>query len=282
MRSTCRAGGFAGALVFVLLSIGVANRAPAETLEAIPLQHRLADELLPILQPLLPPGTALTGAGDVLLVRADTATVQQLRAAVAALDRPPRQLLITVGQATDRSVDQASVRGSATIGTDDVQVGVNQPPSPHTGAQVAVQARRDQLQIQDVSSVRTLEGREAYVALTTSQPFTTTISRRAHGVDVQTVTDYEAERGFFATPRLNGDRVMLEISPRQQRLITSPRDARVATQTLTTSVSGRLGEWIELGGIAERDARGTTWLMVWGARSELTQYSAWVKVEELR
>ena len=257
----------------------------AESLEAIPLQHRLAEELIPILEPLLPPGAALTGTGDVLLVRADAATLQQVRAALATLDRPPRQLLITVGQSTGRSAREASVRGSATIGSGDVQVGVNRPPATEPGARVEVQDRQDRTDIRSVSSVRALEGHEAYVAVGESRPFTSTSTAgggrhgQAYG---QTTQHREVQTGFFATPRVSGDRVTLEISPTQQRFGSGPRPAAVATQTLTTTVSGRLGEWIELGGVDDSRRGGTTGLIAWGTRTELTQYAAWVKVDEVQ
>lgn len=273
------------ALVFVLATTGGATRLRAETLEAIPLQYRLAEELLPILRPLLPADAALTGTGDVLLVRADAATLQQLRDAVATLDRPPRQLLITVGQATTGTTDAASVRGSATIGTGDVQAGVNGPPAPDAGARATVQARGDRIEVRDVASVRALEGRETWVALTTSRPFTSTstIHDGRHGVtQVHTVGRQDARTGFFATPRLRGDHVVLEISPSQQRLGTRGGDATLETRGLNTTVSGRLGEWIELGGVEASGTDGTTGLLMWGRRSDLTQYSAWVKVEEVR
>ena len=89
----------------------------------------MAEELLPILQPLVPPGSAITGTGNVLFVRADAATLRQVRDAVASLDRAPRQLLITVGQAMGAQGSGTSVRGSGTIGSGDVQVGVNRPPA---------------------------------------------------------------------------------------------------------------------------------------------------------
>ena len=273
------------ACVLALLTSGVPPRLSAESLEAIPLQHRLAEELIPILEPLLPPGAALTGAGDVLLVRADAATLQQVRAALATLDRPPRQLLITVGQSTGRSAREVGVRGSATIGSGDVQVGVNRPPATEPGARVEVQDRQDRTDIRNVSSVRALDGHEVYVAAGESRTLTSTSTVGGGRHDPQhgqTTRHREVQTGFFATPRVSGDRVTLEISPTQQQFGSGPRPAVVATQTLTTMVSGRLGDWIELGGVDDSRRGGTTGLVTWGTRTELTQYAAWVKVEELR
>ena len=149
---------------------------------------------------------------------------------------------------------------------------------------MTVRAGRDQIELHDVSSVRAIEGRETYVALTTSRPFTSTstIPDGRHGVtQVYAVGQQDAQTGFLATPRLSGDRVTLEIASSQQRLGRGGHDANVATQTLTTTVSGQLGEWIELGGVAATAADGTTGVLTWDARSDLTHYSAWVKVDEV-
>lgn len=257
----------------------------AEVLEAIPLQYRLAEELVPLLQPLLPPGAAVTGTGDVLLVRGDAATLRQVREALATLDRAPRQLLITVGQATDATRQSSGGHGSATIGSGDVQVGVNRPPGAGSGAQVTVHDHATRADVRSTSNVRALEGREVYVSVGESRPVTTTtvVGGDRHRPIVSQATDYrDARSGFYATPRVNGDRVTLEISPTQQAFARNAPAGTVATQTLHTTVSGRLGEWLELGGVAD-DRRGEdSGLITWGTRSELTRYSAWVKVEEIR
>ncbi len=256
----------------------------AETLESIPLQYRTAEDLLPILQPLVPQGSVITGTGAVLLVRADAATLQQLREAVASLDRAPRQLLITVGQGMNAQGRGTSVHGSGTIGTGDVQVGVNRPPAPDASGQVVIRSGAASDGARNVSSVRALEGYETYIAMGQSRPFTsTTVSGGGfHPPFVSQSTEFrDVQTGFYATPRVAGDRVTLEISPRQQRLTGDGRHAPVTTGGVTTTVTGRLGEWIQLGGTIEDAAGSNSGLVTWGTRSDLTQYTAWVKVEEV-
>ncbi len=266
------------ALAF-LLACCTAGAAGADALEAIPLQFRLAEDVIPILQPLLPAGAALTGAGDVLLIRADEATIQQVRSALATIDRAPRQLLITVGQATGSVTRRAGVTGSGTVAAGDVHVGVNRPPARESGARVVVQGQATRDDIRSTATVTTLEGREAYIAVGESRPFTSTSVMQG----VQRVgSDRDVQTGFFATPRVRGDRVTLEISPTQQHLATGTRSGAVATGTLTTTVSGRLGEWIELGGVDGTREGHATGIVTWGARSDLTRYSAWVKVDEVQ
>lgn len=289
-RSGGRAGGTLRASFTLPLALFAFASVHAEALETIPLRYRLAEDLLPVLQPLLPPGAALTGTGDMLLVRADAATITQIRAAVASLDRAPRQLLITVGQVASTQDGGTSVRGSGTISTGDVQVGINERPQSQDGARVTVRHGTASDALRDVASVRTLEGHETYIALGQSRPFTST-SVTQPGIYPPVIsrsTEYrDVQSGFYATPRLNGDRVTLEISPRQQRMTNERQDtltnnAVIGSGSITTTVSGRLGEWIEIGGASTASSGGTRGAVTWGTRSDLTQYSAWVKVDELR
>jgi hypothetical protein len=277
----------AGLACALLLALSAASQLRAESLESITLRYRTAEELLPVLQPLVPPGAALTGSGDLLLVRADAAVVQQLRAAVATLDRAPRQLLITVGQAMNTRGAGTSVRGSGTLASGNVQVGVNSLPQPTTSGQVVVRSGTTSDEMRTMASVRALEGHESYIALGQSRPFTSTTvvgGGRHYPPVVSQATDYrEAQSGFYATPRVNGDRVTLEVSPSQQRFTgNSPRDGSVMTGSVATTVTGRLGEWLEIGGTTETGGGSQSGIINWGTRSDLTQYSAWIKVEEIR
>ena len=287
MRHAARSAFVALALCAVItgVTLAVAPVVQAQSLATIPLQYRTAEDLLPILQALVPQGATITGTGDMLFVRADPATLGQVREAVASLDRAPRQLLITVGQVTNAEGSGTSVHGSGTIGSGDVQVGVNRPPQASTGGQVVVRDRTASENLRNVSSVRALEGYETYVALGQSRPFTsTTVTGGAYyPPSVSQSTGFrDVQTGFYATPRLSGDRVTLEISTRQQRVTTAARNAPVTTGSLTTTVTGRLGEWMRIGGAVEDTDGASGGLVTWGTRADLTQYSAWVKVDEVR
>ena len=88
----------------------------AEEMQVINLKNRHADEILPILQPLVASGGVLTGSDNVLFVRTSAGNFAEIQQAVATLDRAPRQLLISVGQGNAGDGSSAGVRGSATIG----------------------------------------------------------------------------------------------------------------------------------------------------------------------
>jgi uncharacterized Zn-binding protein involved in type VI secretion len=119
--------------------------------------------------------------------------------------------------------------------------------------------------------------------------------------------------GFYATARIVGDEVVLDISPRQQQFrsttgsgsaaVTNGRVSRtidgrpavtsggrvveantgpvVETAGLSSTVRGRLGEWFELGAVQGASSGETAGLLVWGRRTASSQYSAWVRVDEV-
>jgi hypothetical protein len=267
-------------LVFALASLLLATIGRAQDLQVIELRHRLADEIIPIVTPLLEPGGALTGADRQLLVRTSPANFAQIQAAVAAIDRELRQLRITVGQGTISSEDTAEVRGSATIGDDDVRVGVNRPPGSSSGAEVQARMRSLDSNLHDISTVQTLEGSETFIFVGRSVPIRSTeVLPGRHGPVVQRSTTFEdVASGFCGTARLNGDTVVLEISPRQQRYATE-RNGVVESRGMTSTVTGRLGEWMELGAVSQTDSDASTGILVWGRRTGQSEYAAWVRVE---
>jgi hypothetical protein len=58
---------------------------------------------------------------------------------------------------------------------------------------------------------------------------------------------YDASNGFYVVPRVNGDYLTLEIHQRNDR--PGMRGGVMITQSADTFVQGRLGEWIDLGGV---------------------------------
>jgi type II secretory pathway component GspD/PulD (secretin) len=108
------------------------------------------------------------------------------------------------------------------------------------------------------------------------------VVRGPYGTQVVETVEYrDTATGFQVLPRLNADQVFLDILP--QREVSSAAGAgRVDLQRLSTTVSGRLGEWIDLGGagrsIDERDS-----VLLGRATSRgAEQRRVLVRVEELR
>jgi hypothetical protein len=99
-----------------------------------------------------------------------------------------------------------------------------------------------------------LEGSSAYIRVGESRPVPSrqVVRTVINGQIVDRVvegTEYrDAATGFSVRPRLQGDIVTLDINP-QRDSFDDRRRGTVNVQQVTTTVSGRIGEWIDLGGM---------------------------------
>jgi hypothetical protein len=221
-------------------------------LEVIQLQHRPAADLLPILRPMLVEGASMTGTGFQLIVRTTPENLAELRGILATLDSAPKQLLVTVKQVADRS----ELGSDVSIGAN-VHIGehgrVILPGGGVTGRDnVTLRARGTAARGDDADtqSVRVLEGGDAYIQIGQSVPV---LERTEHYNGYSSYTQdniayKDVTRGFYVRPQLNGDTVTVEINPHRDRLSTTQGGA-IDTQSMHTTVTGRLGEWLEIGGI---------------------------------
>ena len=252
---------------WLLLAL-LATQLWAQGLQVIELQHRTAEDVLPVLQPLLKQGDALTGSEYRLFVRTDAATLTQIRGVLAQLDRKPRQLWISVRRATRSSMEQESTAGSVRLGTDGA-----------SGTVIATQGH-DAQRCGGIASVQVSEGNSAFIGTGQSIPVVTSVfagggRRGIAGVS----TGYrDLNSGVLVTPRISGDNVILEIEQQHQEPASGGNTVR--SFALTTQVQGRLNEWISLGAVDQSQvSRGTGTLSRQYSTSD-DSTSLWVKIEE--
>lgn len=276
------------AALFCLLALGGLARAE-DTVEVIPLQHRAAEEVIPQLQPFLEPGGVLTGMRGNLILRASPANRAQIKQALAALDVAPRQLTITVRQSLDRTRAQQSFGVHGRVDTDSVDITV--PPSGRGGAQVDIESSNTRLgarlgdrslnQVSRVSQhVRVTDGGRAIIQASVELPLTLReIVDGPYGRIVrESVVFYSTGSGFYVAPQVVGDRVTLEIHPVQQSF-DAASSRQVVGQELRTTLSGRLGEWITIGGGDTQEQQNHRRLLGTGQRSTRESRQVWLKVD---
>lgn len=265
----------------------------AQQVEIIELRHRTVEDVLPVLEPLVEPGGALSGMNGHLIVRTSPGNLQELRKVLSVIDRPARQLLIRVSQTrkTSGATRSLGVAGAVEVG-DDVRVVAPGGRVPG-GAGVEVRSGGSAAGVygQDVRRsassgadqfVRVMDGGEAFIRVGRSLavPFRR-VEMRPGGVRASLGVVYvDIGQGFSAVPRLSGDRVTIEISPQFDSLAGRGRD--VETQSLSTTVTGRLGEWIELGGGASRTEENTGSPTGAATQEMRDTRSVWLLVEEVR
>ncbi len=272
--------------MYFFMAIVVAAGAARGELEIIPLRHRTVDQVLPVLQPLVEPGGVLTGQNNQLIVRTSAQNLAEIRRVLESIDTPQRRLMISVRFGADLRASGQGVDVRGTIRSGDVAVSNERVPSNDT--RIALRARSDEANLSEQvdQRIQVLEGGHAFIATGESRPIRQgAVTVTPHGRTVTQGTAFqEASTGFEVVPRLSGDRVMLEIAPRRETFgaAAGRGGARtVQSQRAATTVSARLGEWFEIGGVGESSETSASGIGSRRAASATSGRRIWVRVDEV-
>src|SRR5689334_19769610 len=105
--------------------------------EVIPLKYRMAEEVIPALQPLLVQEGSLSGLRGQLVLRTTPSNLRDIQRVLATIDVPPKRLLVSVAQATLSDTRRRGIELSGTLRADD-QLRMTLPgtvPMPRDGVQ---------------------------------------------------------------------------------------------------------------------------------------------------
>ncbi|MDQ5877459.1 MAG: hypothetical protein QG638_190 [Pseudomonadota bacterium] len=265
-----------------------------QEMEIIPLKNRTVDQVMPVIRPLVEPGGALSGMNNQLILRASRKNREEIKRALAALDTPARTLIIRVTQNRDAAMNRSGAEAFGSVGNDHARVTQSPTGVASSGGTVVIR-RGDSVvggQVVETRSTRTasaaqsvqvVEGGKAFINVGQSVPLP--MRQVVVGPGGAIVTDSVVYRdigqGFYAEPRLAGDRVTLEISPQ----FDTPGNTGYGsanTQRLSTTVSGRIGEWIELGGSGQQAAGSNRGNLSVGTSDVRDNRSVWLLVEEVK
>lgn len=257
-------------LLFVLLS---AHAQAGDSIKMIPLQSRSAEELMPLIRPLLDPSEALSGTGYQLIVRATPERHEEIQALVAQLDQAAKQLRISVRRAAHEEIERERAQANVVV------IGSGGGNVEARGGAI-VHSTRDKSGERNHFQVTTLEGTPAFINAGEAFPVPTQSGYIVNGQPVVTqgIEYQQLNSGFYALARTHDDEVTVDISP--QREVLDPRGSgHIQTTSLVTSVRGRLGEWLELGGTRQQRSQQGGGLLRSTRSKDDTQQTLWMKVE---
>ncbi len=284
--------------MLALLCVAGAAFSQATVLEVIPLRYRTAPEVIPIIQPMLAREGSVSGLQGQLIVRTTPANLEEVKRILASIDTAPRQLLITVRQDADIDRSRSSAEVSGSVGGEHGRVTIPPGSRDPRGGSVVIREGDNRVRAhvvenrsvesdRNTQAVRVMEGREAFVRVGQSVPVRERQVRRVviNGQVVEQVVDGTQYRdvttGFYVLPRLSGDRVTLDVSPQRETLSRQVPGA-VNVQSVVTTVSGRLGEWMEIGGMGQDASGQQTVLIGRTTTAARDDRRVLIKVEEVR
>jgi hypothetical protein len=276
-------------LVPLLALCLAALTAQADTITTIQLHNRPAEEIVPLVKPMLGQDDAITGQGFQVFLRAPAATQTQIKQMISALDVAPQMLLISVFQGGQRELRALRVEGSLQAHGDDGSVSIGTRRKGGRGSDLSISTRnasagasvistRGRLQENPIHQLRISEGSEGYIETGQSLPYFSGARWLAPGAVVGGIDYRDVTTGFYVLPRLHGDQVTLQVSPFKQ----SPSAARggdINTQSARTTISGPLGEWFPIGGTTEQTQQSRSGIVSYISTQSRNEASIWIKAD---
>jgi type II secretory pathway component GspD/PulD (secretin) len=244
-------------LVLLLFSFSVVSLViNAETeFKIITLQHRFANDLLPIITPMVGAEGTATGMDNQLILRATPERMREIEATVAKLDAARVNRKITVKRDNNIQTQQERTEASGNVKVGKVTVANNRRTPPNSG-RVDIERSNSNSNQNSNQFISVLDGERAFIRVGQIVPFTqewVTITRRY--VQIDRTTDWqEISTGFAVRPRTVGDPnnklVELEITPRISKFNSS---GHIDFEDLKTTLRVTLGDWVDIGGTMQQN-----------------------------
>lgn len=262
--------------------------AQANELEIISLKHRNAEELLPVIRPLLNKDEMVSGMNYQLILRASPHSVAQIKRLLEDIDTLPRKLKITVMQNVDSETVARLIEVSGSVGLGrNARITVPGGAGVGQGVNARIISTRSLEDDKKTQQLQVLEGNRALVRTGQTVPVPQRqVVQNPWGTQViDTVQYQDVASGFYVLPRIQGDTVILEISTQNDALAPGQNQAgnypTTRIQNTSSTVSGHLGEWIDVGGVGQQGDLDSSTITTRSTSRLNEQRNVLIKVDEV-
>ncbi len=257
-------------LLLVLIAtacIAQAVIAAERQIQNISLFRADSNEVAKLVKPLLSKDSIVMPYRENLVLKVTDEEFEAVKALVSKLDSPPHQLMITV-----RTPGSKTLAGRA-IGVDGVVTSDGQGQGS-----VVISTGSSQSKRRGEQTVRATEGMPAYISVGREVPVKTDMFDE-YG-RYRTNTDYKtAERGFYASARIQGNQVVLDIYQTDDSVRHDGES--FDRRKVDTQVSGKVGEWLTVSSTSREGSGRTSGFNVRRYSTVDTVYEVQVKVDVL-
>ena len=238
------------------------HAAMCDSIHFFDLKNRSAEEIIPILQPLLQPQEAISGDGFQLFIKTSDKRAQEIEQILATIDRSAKMFRVSVTNDEHLAHAQNDLDASVRVTSGDAEIHVNEDRysdadvSVHANAQNYTNSRHKEqfLNIQ--------EGKPAFLSrenIRLLPSYSYYINR--HGVEIidHGRTPYASEDGFYVEAR-SADSEFAQVRIQTVQGINDHHsNYEYEQQFAETTLRVPLGKWFEIGGntqTTERSEKG--------------------------
>lgn len=237
--------------IFLILLLFSTTVFGENTFKIISLKHRFANDLIPILRPLVGEFGTVTGTDNHLFIRANPQQMQDIEAVILQMDiaRTNRKISVRSTTQLQNQRDNAQISGDVKIGqiivNDASNNDRNNGKNGQNTARVGLTRNNTNSQLNSQQFINVLEGERAFIKVGQLIPYSqewinitkryVQISRTSQWRDIST--------GFAVWPRTINNMTILEITP---SIVSNNNQGYVDFKELTTVINVKIGEWVDI------------------------------------
>jgi type II secretory pathway component GspD/PulD (secretin) len=263
----------------IFISLCSPTRASAATeFKIITLQHRFAEDILPAILPLIGNEGTASAMQNNLIIRTSPANMAEIEQIITTLDTARQNLKITINRNKSLSFNgnAAEVSGRKRIGNTTIET-TNSRRIIRNGVALNIENQQSKSNISNTQFIQVMDGRDAFISVGQSIPFTSEwINLTQRYASVQRTTEFiDIDTGFAVRPRIIGDLIELEVTPRFSQMTQS---GNIDFETLTTTIRTQRGEWVDLGEIMQQKDEVSRAIFNWNNNNQSSNSQLLIKV----
>jgi len=271
-------------LLYTLLGLVLlTSPVQADSITTIQLLNRPAEEIMPIIKPMLGTHDVITGRGFKLFLRSSPETLAEVKDMIDVLDTAAKILQISVFQGSDRDLRALRINGniqfdnghaSGRVGTkSNKSAGSISYNTDNANGSINATGTSGRRQNNPLQRLRVYEGTEGYIETGEQIPYFFGARAAVGDTEYRNVTT-----GFFVLPRIHGNNVSLQVSPFKNSL-SKTRTGNIETRQANTTITGRIGEWLLIGGATEQIKHSQSGTGSYDSTQSKNNESIWIKAD---
>ncbi len=238
-------------MIFILMTAPILLA--ADSIHYFDLKNRPADEVMPLIRPLLQNNEAMSGDGYQIFIKAPANRVEEIEQLISAVDRASKTFRISVTSDEYVATNENSINASIQIESGDAELNVGKYRRNGPGVTVNVDTRKTENKSDKTQFVQVQEGKPAFVSREKLHiiPIYSYV-QRANG-DFIIEHDYpsSSQDGFYVLAR-SADSQSANVSIQSASTNNKSYQGYDQDQTFVdTSLRVPLGKWFEIGGNTE-------------------------------
>jgi type II secretory pathway component HofQ len=266
--------------VFIAFLVSIIQLCWADSLAVIEIKYRRADEVVPMVRPLLSSDGTVTvdKRTNSLIISDSEESIRKVRVFLENHDKPIQQVTVYVRFREIRSENGGTVSADARLSGDEWNVSTGE--KTEDGVDIKVRGGKKDRRSDSEYFVRVASGSPAYILAGKEIPYTERwlYLSRQYARASESVVFQKMDTGFEVIPVVMGDRVSIDITPRISYDAPGRAPGIIYFTRASTNVFVGMDQWVTIGGTSEADNEVMTEILEAGARTRNSKLSISLKV----